>query len=72
MKLFITVKPKSKDERVERINDTHFVVRVKAPAHEGNANKATVKALSQHFDVSPSQVEIVSGHTSRKKVVAIN
>lgn len=72
MKLFITVKPKSKEERVEKLDDTHFVARVKAPAREGKANEAAIKALARYFDVAPSQVEIVSGQRSRKKVVAIN
>lgn len=72
MKLFITVKPKSKEERIEKIDDTHFVARVKALAREGKANEAAIKALARYFDVAPSQVEIVSGHASRKKIIAIN
>ena len=72
MKLFITVKPKSKEELVEKVDDTHFFVRVKAPAHEGKANKAVVRALARYFDVAPSAVEIISGTTSRKKVIMMN
>lgn len=72
MKLFITVKPKSKEELVEKIDDTHFFVRVKTPAREDKANEAAIKALARYFDLAPSQVEIVSGHRSRRKVVAIN
>lgn len=72
MKFFITVKPKSKEERVEKIDDTHFVARVKATAREGKANEAAIKALARYFEVAPSRVEIVSGHASRRKVVAIS
>ena len=72
MKLFIAVKPRSKEESVEKIDDKHFIVRVKAPAREGKANKAVIKALARYFEVTPAQVEIVSGHASRRKIIAIH
>ena len=72
MKLFIAVKPKSKEESVEKIDDKHFIARVKAPAREGEANKAVIKALARYFEVAPSQIDIVSGITSRSKVVVVN
>lgn len=71
MKLFITVKPRAKEEAVERLDDTHFVVRVRAPSQEGKANRALIRALAKHFAVAPSRVEILSGSSSRKKVVSI-
>lgn len=71
MKLLITVKSKSKEEMVEKIDDTHFIVRVKAPAHEGKANHAVIRALAGYFDVAQTQIEIVSGSASRKKMVMI-
>ena len=71
MKLFITVKPQSKEEAIERLDDTHLLVRVKAPSKDGKANKALIQALANYFSVVPSQVEIVSGHSSRKKAVVI-
>ena len=71
MKLFITVKPQSKEEAIERLDDTRLLVRVKAPSKEGKANKALVQALAKYFNVAKSGVEIVSGHSSRKKAVVI-
>jgi len=38
---------------------------------DGKANRELVKKLARHFDVSSSQVRIVSGTKSRKKVVSI-
>ncbi|MBI4359792.1 MAG: DUF167 domain-containing protein [Candidatus Jacksonbacteria bacterium] len=72
MKLFITAKPSSKKESVEKIDSAHFVVRVKAPAREGKGNKAVIRALAGYFDVAQSQIEIVSGIASRKKTVRLN
>jgi uncharacterized protein (TIGR00251 family) len=47
-------------------------VRLTAPAVENAANEALVKFLSQKLDVPRSAVLIVSGQTSREKVVRID
>jgi hypothetical protein len=38
---------------------------------DGRANAALVEFLSEEFDVAKSSIEIVSGATSRKKMVRI-
>ena len=62
----IKVVPNSKTDEV--IEADPLVVRVKAPPTKGKANKAVVKVLSAHFN---ARVRIVSGATSRKKIVEI-
>lgn len=37
----------------------------------GRANRELVRKLSKHFGVSPSQIRVVSGAKSRRKVVEI-
>lgn len=71
MKIIVKAKPNSKEERVEKISDSEFVVFVKEPPVQGRANAAIVKALADYFGVSISQVRIVSGHTSRQKVIEV-
>lgn len=78
MKIFVKVKPNAKEERVEKIDpphgragELHFRVAVKEPAREGRANWGVERAIGKYFGVSPSQVRIVSGHTSRTKVVEV-
>lgn len=82
MRIFVTVKPNAKKERVEKIDsplprgsgragDTHFKVAVKEPPTEGRANWAVERAVGKYFGVPPSSVRIVSGHTSREKVLEI-
>jgi uncharacterized protein (TIGR00251 family) len=46
-------------------------VTVTAPAREGRANAAVVKAVADFLNVAPSQVRIVRGLTSRHKVLEI-
>ncbi|OGG37561.1 hypothetical protein A2110_02420 [Candidatus Jorgensenbacteria bacterium GWA1_54_12] len=71
MRIFVTAKPRAKEERVEKIDETHFVVAVTEPPVEGRANEAIVRALAKHFGVSSQNVRIVSGHTSRQKIVDV-
>lgn len=71
MRIFVAAKPKSRVPGVERIDDTHFAVRVKEPPAEGKANVAVVEALAEHFGVGQSRVRLVSGASSKQKVFEI-
>ncbi len=71
MKIFAKVKPNAKEEYVEKINETHFSVSVKEPPREGRANWAVERAMGKYFGVPSSSVRIVSGHTSREKVIEV-
>jgi len=70
MKIQVKVKPNSRTEEVSHEGDS-FIVKVKGPPHEGKANQAVVKLLAEHFGIPKSQVRIVSGFTSKNKVVDI-
>lgn len=71
MRILVTAKPGAKIEKVEQLGEAHYAVSVRARAKEGEANKAIEKALATHFGVKPYEVEIVSGHLSKNKVVEI-
>lgn len=71
MRIFIKVKPAAKEEKVEKIDDTNFNVQVKEPPVEGRANRAVIKALADYFGVAQFNVRIVSGFTSRSKIIEI-
>ncbi len=71
MKIFVKAKPKSKEERVEKIDGTHFIVSVKEPPVQGKANAAIAKALAEYFGVSVYSVKLTSGFSSKEKVFEI-
>ena len=71
MQLLVEVKPNSKQESVEKITDSVFKVRVRAPAQEGKANEAVIKALAGYFDVPKSLIVIKAGKTSRTKTIVV-
>ncbi len=71
MKIFVTAKVKSKTTEVQKMDDTHFIVKVKAPPVDGKANVAIVEALAEYFTVGQSRIRLVSGAASRQKVFEI-
>ena len=71
MRINVKAKPNFHEEKVEKISDTEFIVSVKEPPVHGLANKAIIKALADYFNVAQVRVRIVSGYTSRQKVVEI-
>ena len=71
MKVFVKVKPNAKEARVKGVDKTHFDVWVKAPAKEGLANKDVLEQLADIFDVSKVRLRIVSGKSSKHKIIEI-
>ena len=71
MKIFVRAKPGAREEGVERIDATHFIVRVKARAKKGEANRAVEKALAGYFKTPVARVRIIRGHSRREKPVAL-
>lgn len=71
MKIFVKAKTGVKRERVEKIDDTHFLVAVKEQPVGGKANDAILKAVADYFRVPRRQVTISSGRISRQKIIEI-
>jgi len=69
MKIFVFVKPNAKENRVEKTDDTHFNIAVKEPPIQGRANRAVIEALAEYLGINKSALRIVSGHTSRQKII---
>jgi uncharacterized protein YggU (UPF0235/DUF167 family) len=72
MRIFVTVKTRAREERVESIDASHLVVMVKALPIEGRANEAVGRLLAQHFGVTKSQLRLVSGASGRHKVFEVD
>lgn len=77
MRIVVQAKPSSRQEQVEKLDlpaqagEMNFKVSVKELPVQGRANAAIVRALAEYFKVAPSRVRIISGYTSRLKVVEI-
>ena len=53
------------------VSEDEILVTIKAAPEKGKANQELTRVLSRFFEVDKSRVTIVSGHTSRHKVVDI-
>ena len=71
MKINIKAKPNASEEKVEKIDDSNFIVSVKEPPIKGKANEAIRNALAVYFKTGTSCVRIISGWGSRNKIVEI-
>ena len=71
MKIFVKVNPRAKEEKVIKIDDENFKVQVKEPPEKGRANHAVLRVLAEYFDISQVNIKIISGFTSRQKVIEI-
>ncbi|MEK7562251.1 MAG: DUF167 domain-containing protein [Patescibacteria group bacterium] len=72
MKIFVKAKPSSEEEKVEKADETHYIVSVKEPPIKGKANEAIRNALAVYFKTGSSFVKIISGYSSRNKIVEIS
>lgn len=71
LRIWVTVKPRSKRQEVKKTTDGEYLVSVHAPAREDKANQALVEVLAYYFSVPKSSVRIVRGQSSRRKLVEI-
>ena len=71
MKITIHVKPSAREEKIEKLSDSEYKISVREPTKEGRANWAIERVLAKYFGIPVSRVRIISGQTSRKKIVEI-
>ena len=71
MRITVKVKPNSKTDSIEKTGEGEYTVRVKAPAKEGKANDAVIKALGEYFGVPKSRIKVARGLGSRNKIIDV-
>lgn len=73
-KLFLSVRIRTNAERSEltgHLADGSLKINLAAPAVDNKANQALLKLLAQAFSVNIKAISIISGQTSRLKLVKI-
>jgi uncharacterized protein (TIGR00251 family) len=63
--------PRASRNEIAGVHGDALRVRLTAPPVEGRANEALIAFLAQQLGVRKSQVEIVAGATSRRKVIRV-
>ena len=67
----VRVSPRSRRDEVVGLHGDALKIRLTAPPVRGKANRALREFLAGQLGVSPSAVEILTGHTSRQKRVRV-
>lgn len=69
--LHVLVQPKASEDRILGFHGEALKVRVAAPPTGGKANQRLRKLLAEELKVRQSDIQIIRGHTSRRKVLRI-
>ena len=68
----VHVKPKSSKQGVYVLEDGTLEVRVHSPPEDGKANVELIETLARHLGVKRRHLSIVSGETSRHKIIELS
>ena len=70
--IVVKVSPRAKKTEIAGVMaDGTLRIRVAAPPVEGAANRALIEFLSDTLNISPSQIEIVAGESSERKLISL-
>jgi uncharacterized protein (TIGR00251 family) len=70
--LSVRIQPRALKNEITRMENGGLKIRLVAPPVDGAANEALLRFLAHMLSVPKSRVEIISGHTSRNKIVRIS
>ena len=72
MNISVKVKPNSKEEKIEKISDSEFLLRVRSAPKENRANRSAIALLGEYFDIPKTRIAIIRGQKSKNKIVSID
>jgi len=71
MLLTIKVTPGAPKNAIKRYENNVLYVAIAAPPEKGKANRELIRFLAEKFNLSPNEIEIVSGASSKIKHVKL-
>lgn len=63
--------PGSSKNEIMRVENNELIIKIKAQAEKGKANKELIKFLSKKFSCSKTNIEFKSGENSRHKTLMV-
>jgi uncharacterized protein (TIGR00251 family) len=69
--LDVFVQPKASQDLIVGFHGQALKVKVTAPPTGGKANQRLMELLAEGLSIGQSDIEIIRGHTSRRKVLRI-
>ena len=71
IRLSAIIQPRSSKNEVTGIFNNALKIRLTSPPFDGSANKACIRFFSKLLGVSPSEISIVQGFSSRNKTIEV-
>lgn len=71
MRISVTVITRASRNAIEKIEEGIYKVWVTVVPQKGSANKAVIEILASEFATAKSNIELVSGHRTKRKVFEI-
>ncbi len=65
----VSVKPRAKQNKVEKLSDVSYKIWVTAPAEKGKANQAVIALLAKELKLKKSQISIIAGFKNKEKII---
>ena len=67
----VKIVPGSSKNKIIGVYNDALKITITAPPVEGKANVKCIAYLAKYFDVAKSKIEIISGQTSKNKLIKI-
>lgn len=71
MLIEVFLKPNAKKESIIKINENIYRIQVKQPAHQNQANEASLLVLAKHLEIAVSKIKLIRGKKSHHKFFKI-
>jgi len=69
MRFYIRVKTNSSEQSIEEFGDKRYLVHLKSEPENNKANIELINLMAKHLGIPPGKLKIISGLTSRDKVL---
>jgi uncharacterized protein (TIGR00251 family) len=71
MRIYLKVITRSSQQKVEKVSEGDYKIWINSVPEKGKANQEIINILANYFGVSKSEVAIIGGKTSSKKIIDI-
>lgn len=71
MIIHVKAKPDGYDDKIEKIDETHFVVETREPPMNNRANLAIKGLLARYFGVELAKIRMIKGFREKNKIFEI-
>jgi uncharacterized protein (TIGR00251 family) len=72
VRLRIYVQPGASRTAISGVHGDALKIKIKSPPEDGRANAELVEFLADLFEIAKSYVQLISGQTSRRKLIHVS